>query len=84
MNISIIKNKQLNIPSIKIIYVYIMYNFNTRYIQLFVFNNIYTHCFNYDIFLDILTTPPPPHDHTQTDIPRNLIIYLIYNLTLIT
>ena len=59
-----------------------MYNFNTRYIQLFVFNNRYIHCFNYDILLDILMTIIP-HNHTQTDIPHSVIMYLIHNLTLI-
>ena len=43
-----------------------MYNFNTRCIQLFVFNNRYIHGFNYDILLDILTAAHHTITHKRT------------------
>jgi hypothetical protein len=54
----------------------------TRYIQLFVFNNIHIHCFNYDTLRQFYDNTP--HNHTQTDIPHNFTINLIHthNLTI--
>ena len=59
-----------------------MYNFNIRYIKLFVFNERYIEYINYYILLVILTATTP-HDHTQTDIPHSFIMKLIHNIILI-
>ena len=53
-----------------------VYIFNTRYIPLFVFV--------LDIYTFRHSDGNTQHDHTQTDIPHNFLIYLNHELELIT